>query len=351
MHARSCRQRAPCPRHGFCTSDAACPLHLSTWTRWLCPGSKVRALPLQTETARNGAHRRRVHADVARVVTDTEAVQIALCEARLAVLLAERGSAPVPAEGDRASRLAAHLETLRNAAPASVRFARTHSAVPPLAERSAPASSSDKCLDGLRYTHHYTVHNLQWHWSAPIRNGFMRLLFMNEHDSANAFDLTLGALRWVEQLLETEGLGLDAAESPTPLDAATAAAAPPLPRTDGTDIDTADLVAQIKAGRRAAAAAATSAAAGTGAGTTAAADSTTATTIPAAAAPLGDDGGVLLEPGTEMEHHTFFELVNPQILFESVRGGTGSVSSFMKRAQDARDVFHGRKKAEEVCKS
>jgi hypothetical protein len=38
-------------------------------------------------------------------------------------------------------------------------------------------------------------------------------------------------------------------------------------------------------------------------------------------------------------------------LFESVRGGAGSVSSFMERAQDARDVFHGRKKAEEACKS
>lgn len=38
-------------------------------------------------------------------------------------------------------------------------------------------------------------------------------------------------------------------------------------------------------------------------------------------------------------------------LFESVRCGTGSVSGFMKRAQDARDVFHGRKKAEEACKN
>jgi len=209
-------------------------------------------------------------------------------------------------------------------------------------------NDDDMYLDGARYTHHYTIHNLKWHWSAPIRNSVMRWLYMMEKDSANRFAVSATALRLVREAIEAQqrkqrgsppqaappeavanppSAPASAVEAPltgpapaasgTPASATSASApptpsAPPLPPVVHVGATPhAELIEQIRANRRRALAE-----------KAAAATATTADTSPnvaSAAAALHDEHAAVEvddEPpdeGTTFDYHTYFDLINPQV--------------------------------------
>ena len=301
-----------------------------------------------------------------RLPAEAAAAQINLCKLRRDQLTDDApadGAAPACCD-----RLQHHAEALQRDGLGDVRLARSAS----IASTQSSATSAgdaaqqhqhhhhrggstdarpsplvpnddDMYLDGARYTHHYTIHNLKWHWSAPIRNSVMRWLYMMEKDSANRFAVSSTALRLVREAIEAQqrkqhgspprtappeaaanppSAPASAADAPPPEPPLAAAgttapatsasapatpSAPPLPPVVHVGATPhAELIAQIRANRRRALA------------EKAAAASAVAADAPAAAA-LHDERAAVEaddEPpdeGTAFDYHTYFDLINPQV--------------------------------------